>query len=77
MPIKQDKWTIRLLTAFGMCFVTIISYKVFFDPEEITTGTAAAYATAMGIFPAAIGFIQFLREKIANHLKRKADDVRD
>ena len=75
--MQQDTWTMRIVITWGMALVSIISYKVFFDPVDIAMGTATAYGTTMTALTAAAGLFQYIRDKISKQMQRKRDNVRD
>lgn len=62
MPYSTRVKTLTLMSAvWVMCLVTWISYKVFTSPPDIPGGTAAAYATALGLPALVIGWFRWAR----------------
>ena len=58
-----------LAILWGLSITTAVTLKVFFDPVEIPTGTATAFATFFALPPAIIGLIKWRREHKQKNVK--------
>lgn len=62
MPYSTRVKTLTLIASIWvMTLVTWITYKVFTNPVDIPGGTAAAYATALGLPAIVFGWFQWAR----------------
>ena len=65
--IEANKLIRRLVLVWAVVLNTWVVYKVFTDPPDITTGTAAALASVITIFTGVIGFYQWSRGREDMH----------
>lgn len=52
-----------LMVVWMLALTTIITIKVFFDPVDIPTGTAAAFATLFALPGIAVGLYKWRQER--------------
>lgn len=49
-----------------VALIVAVTLKVFFDPVEIPTGTAAAFATFFGLPAITVGLLKWRSERVRN-----------
>jgi len=65
--IEKHKLIRRLIVLWAVILITWVTIRVFTSPPDISNGTAAAFASVVGLLGSSIAFYKWSRQKEEGH----------